>query len=434
MGPIRAFSRPSLAAGEFVTSASPYSHTPGFSAARRPCCTHSSSSLGPQHSALPHPHLFCSVCAGDPLHAGLVSSPAAPPPCLFHFKKLLPPGAAPPDTHLAVPAQQDTGGASQGVTRDAVGHETRKKDIYEHGWNNSGEYEWKNKDERKLKKKSSENVWKKHKEESKWKQHNGAHKRNANNSEFQWERFGDPDLWKRNEDESKRKNRKGKLKWNKPHREHQGVRSEEENESGDERRKAKWSKNKPAPAAVSSPVSKADDPCTSRMSLGFPFSDDDDDDDHGHEGKGKKETNEESWRISDIVETEDEEGENQLGHVQDTSGEDCDPKCSLPAIVYSALGDGESVDVVQQQQLPSAAGNGSSIPTQNGKPESESEWQDSPPTGENGELHKESDVDEENEPEEQMEHENEGKRKPGEVECPRNGVRATQRLRPRTYR
>ena len=437
MGPIRAFSRPSHAAGGFATSTSPYSHTPGFSSARRPCCAHASTSLGPQHPALTHPHLYSSVCAADPLRAGLVSSPAAPSTCLFHFKKLLPPGAAPSDAHLAVPAQQNTGGASQGATRDAVGHEKRK-DIYEHGWKNGDEYEWNNKYERKSKKKNSENKSKKHKQENKWKQHNSLHKRSAKKPEYEWDRQGDTDLWMKNEIESKQKNRKDELQLNKSHKGHQEVRSEEENESGNERREAKWSKDKLAPPPITTTVSKADDPCTSRMPLSFPFSDDDDDDDCGHEGKGNKESNEELWPISDIVETEDEEGENQSGHVQDTSGDDCDSDCPLPAIVDTGVGEAESVGVALQH-LPSAADHGSSIVTPNGESEGEGvssdlcavlELRDSPSTGEKSEIHNEYDVDDENDLEE---HENEGKTT-GEDEYPRDGVRSTQRLRPRSYR
>ncbi|KAK8401860.1 hypothetical protein O3P69_001154 [Scylla paramamosain] len=432
MGPIRAFSRPSLAAGEFVASATPYSHTPGFSASRRPCSAHASTSLGPQHTVLPHPHLYSSVCAAGPLHAGLVSSPAAPQPCLFHFGKLLPPGAAPPDTHLAAPAHQDTRSASQRATGHALGHERQRKDIYEHGWKNGSECEWKNKDERKLKKKSSENIWKKHKQESKWKQHNGSHKRSAKKSEYKWEKFGDAQLWTRGEDDNKRKNKKEKLKWNKAHR--------EQHDSGTERRRAKWSKDKPARQAVAAPASRAEEPCTSRITCAFPFSDDDDDDDYGHEGKGNKEGNAESWPISDIVETEDEEAESQAGHARDAAAAEAS-QCAPSGLADAAVGEAESAGVLHQP-LPSAVDDVKAIITQNGSegegacsdPRNALEWQDSPPPGEQCELLKESDVDDENNSEEQMEHDDERKRRPGEEDYPRDSVRATQRLRPRSYR
>lgn len=438
MGPIRAFTRPSLAAREFVASATPYSHTPGFSASRRPCSAHASASLGSQHTVLPHPHLYSSVCAAGPLHAGLVSSPAAPPPCLFHFGKLLPPGAAPPDTHLAAPAHQDTRGASQRTTGHALGHERRRKDIYEHGWKNGSECEWNNKDERKLKKKNSDNIWKKHKHESKWKQHNGSHKRSGKKSEYKWESFGDAQLWMKGEDDTKRKSKKEKLKWNKTQREQHAAWSGEQHDPGTERRRAKWSKDKPERSAVTSSASRAEEPCTSRITCAFPFSDDDDDGDCGHEGKANKESNAESWPISDIVETEDEEAESQAGHARGAAAAEASQCASL------GLGNAASVEEkstgVLNQPLPSAADDVKTIITQNGSegdgacsdPREALEWQDSP-LPEQCELLKESDVDDENNSEEQMEHDEEGKRRPGE-DYPRDSVRATQRLRPRSYR
>ncbi|KAG0720588.1 Homeobox protein Mohawk [Chionoecetes opilio] len=437
MGPIRAFTRPSLAAGDFGASASPYNHTPGFSAARRPCFAHTGMALGRQHTALAHPHLYNSICAADPLHAGLGSSPAAPPPCLFHFR-ILPPGAGPPDTRLAAAAHQDTGGAGQGATRPAATHE-RRKDIYEqHGWINGGEYECMNNDERKSKKKIGDNLWKIHKQENKCKKH-GAHKRDAKTSQLKWGRFGAADLRKRNQDENKQKN-KDKLKWKETPNEHHGVRSEEENESGSERREAKWSQDKAAPAA-SPLVSSTDDPCTP---LSFPFSDDDDDDNNGREGKDNKQGSEELWPISDIVETEDEEGENQTcGHAQDTPGEARAPACPpVPAVADTAADDAECAAAVIPQPLPSTADDDKAIPTQDGNPEHEDAsgaldalqaWQDSPPPEARSDLHKDSDVDD-NDLEDQMEQDNEEKRTSGDEECPRDGVRVTPRLRHRSYR
>lgn len=438
MGPIRAFSRPShgLAAGELVASASPYSHTPGYPAARRPYCAHPSSPLGSHHSALSHPHLFGAVCAADPLRAGLVSSPAAPTTCLFHFKTLLPPGAASPDTHLAVPAQQDTRGVSQGTKNDVLVSERVRKDIIERGCKDDSECERKSKEERKSKNKSAEKKLRKGEQRSKNKHHNGAHKRHERKSNSEWEKCDDNNAPKKNNDEIKCKNKHNSLTWKKHQKEHRWTNNEDK-DFGNERRERKWSKDRLKAASASSPASKADDPCTSRMSLVFPFSDDDDDG-YGHDGGGK-ESNEEPWPISDIVETEDEEGEHKARQTEDLSGENCEG--SLPQHVSSALNDAEAVGVFQQQQQVTPATENT---TQNENSESEEKlgsvvpsnqrWQDSPPTRDTHDVHKDFDTDEELQLEEQVEHDNEDKRRSGEEEWPKDGVRATQRLRPRSYR
>lgn len=440
MGPIRAFSRPShgLAAGEFVTSASPYSHTPGYSAARRPCCAHSSSALGSHHSVLPHSHLFGTVCAADPLRVGLVSSPAASPTCLFPFKNFLPPGAPSPDTYLVVPAQQDARGASHGAVRDAEGSERRRKDILERGWEDGSDFERKSKEERKSKNKSSEKKLKKSEQRSKNKQHNGAHKRHERKPDSKWEKFGDNKVHKKNKNDTKLKNKNDSLPWKKHQKEHRWIKSGEQNDLVRDRREEKWNKNVNS-ASVSSPPSKADDPCTSRM----PFSDDDDDG-YGHDGEGEKESNQEPWPISDIVETEDEEGEGKSEQAEDPSKDDLQGDGPLPQRVNSAVNNAEIACVLQGQQPTPSAEHSVSAITQNGISESESnfgsvlpdtqEWQDSSPTEEKHDLHQHYDTDEELQLEEQGEHGNDDKRRSGEEDWPRDGVRATQRLRPRSYR
>lgn len=442
MGPIRAFSRPShgLAAGEFVTSGSPYSHTPGYSAARRPCCAHSGSSLGSHHSALPHPHLFGAVCATDPLRAGLVSSPAASTICLFPFKKSLPPGAPSPDTHLILPAQQDTRGAGQGAARGAEEGEKRRKDILERGWEDGSDYEKKRKEEGKSKNRNEEKRLKKSEQGSKNRQHNGAHKRHERKSGSKREKFGERNAHKKNKNEIKLKNKNDILTWKKHQKEHRWITSEAGNDLGRERRDEKWRKNKLSLASASAPATKADDPCTSRMSLVFPFSDDDDDG-YGHGGGGEKESNEEPWPISDIVETEDEEGESKPEHAEDPSSEDFEGDGPLQQRANSAVSNTETTGVLRRQKLTLTAEDGVSALTQNGNSENEAnfgsvlpnthEWQDSPPT--EGKQ-QDYDTDEELQLEEQAEHGNEDKRRSGEEDWPKDGVRATQRLRPRSYR
>lgn len=439
MGPIRAFSRPShaLIAGEFVTSASPYSPTPGYSAARRSCYAYSSSAIASHHNAVPHPHLYGTVCATDPLRAGLVSSsPAALQTYLLHFKKPLPPGAASPDTHLAVPVQQDTRGDSLKEARDAA-RSTKRKETLEPGRNDGSEYERKNK-ERKIKNKSEKKL-KKREQGSKNKHHNGEHKNHEKKSDCKWEKFYDLDEFKVNKDQIKWKNKNYSLAWKKHQKEDQCTQSEEEHDFGSERREAR-SNNKPVAASVSCPATKADDPCTSRMSLVFPISDDDDDG-FGHDGGGEKENNEELWPISDIVETEDEEGESKPEHNEDQPGEDCGGDGPVPQRVNTFEDDAEAVGVFQQQQLAFTAGDNNSAITKHGNLEDEEDfsgvepntkaWQDSPQTGE---KHKDYDAEEELQLDEQTEQENEDKRRLTEEDWPRDGVRATQRLRPRTYR
>lgn len=440
MGPIRAFSRPShgLAAGEFVTSASPYSHAPGYSAARRPCCAHSSSPLASHHSALPHSHLFGTVCATDPLRVGLVSSPAASPTCLFPFKNLLPPGAPSPDTYLAVPAQQDARGGSQGAAGDAEGSERRRRDIPERGWEDGSDCERKRKEQRKSKKKSVEKKLKKSEHRSKNKQHNGAHRRHDRKPESKWEEFGDNNAHKKNKSDSKLKNKSDSLTWKKLRREHRWIKSGEQHDLGRDRREEKWNKNNVNPASLSSPPGKTDDPCTSRM----PFSDDDDDG-CGHDGEGERESTGEPWPISDIVETEDEEGEGKCEQAEDPPREDLQGDGPPPQRLSSAVNHAEAGGVLRRQATPAAEHSVSAV-TQNGISESESnfgsvppdvqDWQESPPAVEKHDLAQDYDTDEELQLEEQGDHGNDDKRRSGEDDWPRDGVRATQRLRPRSYR
>nr|XP_045581450.1 uncharacterized protein LOC123745182 [Procambarus clarkii] len=438
MGPIRAFMRPShgAAPGEFATTASPFSPSHrSFSAQHRPCGTHAPSS-SPLHNPHQRPHPYCQTCAVDPLRAGLMSSSVAPY-IYHHFRTLLPPGAPPADPHPGVSLPQDTRGQALGETvwRKQAGR-----------WKDS-EYKWK-KDEDKWKKESGENKCKKRGEDSAW-----------SKDEYEWRKERDESKGKREKDGCKWKKSKDECEWRKdkdasPWRAAKNDREKwikkDREQCKPKKDEYKWRKDKASPGLCHTSA-RADDPSSSRMALAFPFSDEEDDDED--EGRAAGESRHEAWPISDIVETEDEEGEPQEPLPQSLEAADAaharlegssltqeGPSTGTPAgesvasVVIKAPGSPRAQDRLESPKPERE----NYRPCNTQVPLEPQQCKELPP------RHEEASGEEQDyvvgdegrgDEEEEEDKEETDERKGAESgESPRDGIRATQRLRPRSYR
>ncbi|KAK3886831.1 hypothetical protein Pcinc_009056 [Petrolisthes cinctipes] len=326
MGPIRAYSRPShgVAAGEFVTSSSPYSHSRSYSSRHGTFCVHTTPLDDAQHT------LYSPVCTSDTLRVGLPSPSASLQPGLFHIKKLLPPGEASTDPHPTHSSQQQDGEGTEqdrwgtGVEQEQKEEEELEENEWEGGGSGRGNVGWHVEEE--------ECRWKKEKDIQKWKRisreqkqcsesdHNTKCRRRVGQCKRKIEESG---IWETEKDDDddhpwKKSRNSYKVKENNSHsslkiisESAQSTREDGYNHSGTaDNKNTEWQKKEfaefVAPKLSPSPAGSTDEACSSRMALVFPFSDDEEDEERGTEG-GKHEI----WPISDIVETEDEEGGQQ---------------------------------------------------------------------------------------------------------------------------
>ncbi|XP_071514348.1 uncharacterized protein [Panulirus ornatus] len=470
MGPIRAFLRPShgAAPGEFVTTASPFSPTQSFSHQHRPCCAHATPSLGPHHPypqphPHPHPHIYGQTCASDPLRVGLASSSQ---PCLYHhFKKLLPPGATTEDPHPGLTTQPRKRGASNDEEerrKDAEESDQWKKENQKSEWENS-EYEWtKDTGESEWRKDSGGGKWKKSGHDIKWRRFSEEYKWKRERYDDKWKK--DEYKWEKNKDNKWRKERK-EFQWKK---ESDGLKCGKEVEDHKWKKDKddnKWKRDRVTPLSYLSSLTKAEEPSSSRMALAFPFSDEEEDEDFGDDGRATGESKHETWPISDIVETEDEEGELQpegttLRDPSARTGQQCNQEDgALREADASAAQEHRSDDtpaagaavggdtVTNQAPLAGAPEGGPggliaadasthdptphhSIARNNSQdgcapllPQSQDPGREEPRGG-GGTEEGGGRVDKEPEQEKKAE----------EGDTPRDGIRATQRLRPRSYR
>ncbi|XP_042239443.1 uncharacterized protein LOC121877683 [Homarus americanus] len=477
MGPIRAFIRPShgAAPGEFVTTASPFSPTHrSFSAPHRPCCAHAtppSSTLTPHHPHLhPHPHPYCQTCTSDPLRVGLVSSSVAvSQPCLYHpFRTLLPPGAAPADPHPGLIISHGTRGEGhkgggeaqkQGRWRKGKDQSEWKDSDYACKWKKDKDEFKKYSGEGKCKKSDHDNKWSKYSEEYKWRRERGDNTCKKEKDGYKWKKSKDEYKWKNNREE---------FQW-------KAVRGDDREQERWKKDKdeCKWKKDKASPLPYLSSLAKSDEPSSSRTVLAFPFSDEEEDDEYADEGRTTGENRHETWPISDIVETEDEEGEQQpegvtqQDHPERKEREESDREEEVvqgsneTSVVKKSLKEpSPAVEsqfnvVSEEQESPNTTtvpeGESSSLKAKRTSEHDGEEvdlhpnnvknkWQEeethSPPSAEHRreESEGEGDVVGEEEEEEKAGEEVRKEKKGESSELPRDGIRATQRLRPRSYR
>nr|XP_053642379.1 uncharacterized protein LOC128695651 [Cherax quadricarinatus] len=464
MGPIRAFTRPShgAAPGEFASTASPFSLAHGrFSAQHRPCCAHAT----PSTLTYPHPHPYRHTCALDPLRLGLTRQPS-----LHHqFKTYVPPGAAQTDPHSALSSPQTRGeheGAWEGQGEPLKDEGAKEREALEEGKQKeeSDTSEWRSN----CKWKSDRNKWKSYNEESK------CNKSGENNKwgkqEYKWKKDRDNYKWKKSKDECNWRGNKDGLAWKTAAEEQERdkwIKKDREQCKWKERKdECKCKKDKVSHLPYQIALAKTDEPSTSRVTLAFPFSDEEDDDDLEDEGRAAGESGHETWPISDIVETEDEEGEPGAplpsSLVEDTQGAESEgiPQGS-GEMKGESQGDpgkgsppGESIiSVVVEVGNSNLCEARHTVPKQEGADHvqfiKEDKRQDDsipPSPSKDAEGRREESADEQDvavgdggiegveEQEEREKEEVRDEKKREERASPRDGIRATQRLRPRSYR
>ncbi|XP_064088592.1 uncharacterized protein LOC135202983 [Macrobrachium nipponense] len=366
MGPIRAFVRPSCAAATPDHSHAPASFfcpsTQPFPSHHqhphhhhhhhhRPYCAHVPATLPPHHHHYLHHHhhpssrhpLYIATAGGggsgsssssspspsDPQRVGLVVSPGPKPSLYSHFKKFLPPGVplAGPLPVLSALSQGQGKGWRAVVDGGGVG-----------GLECEGKWDEGQKDYEWGRREKGEKGSSKDKGES-------SDKRNSTGEEIKWKKDCSQNKWKTGStcnsstssgsaicNGSKLDPTSPKSQWRKTNDEG-GIREAGGGEEAKGKRDSRAAAaTTPLTACLSSLLKKHEDPLpsTSRVALVFPFSEDedeDDDEDNGYddccEGGGAVpggESRRVTWPISDIVETEDEEGET-LQAVKDVANE-----------------------------------------------------------------------------------------------------------------
>ncbi|XP_027227488.2 uncharacterized protein [Penaeus vannamei] len=482
MGPIRAFVRPphGAAPGESVTTASLFSpsHHQSFSARHRPfSAAHATSPSLALHHHHHHHHLPCAAhvspsslgahdqlfnpraCASpEPPRVGLGSSlgssetPPPPPPARpcsphRHFKKILPPGAAaalqlPQHPRLSL-ARSDTapggpvgaGGAGRNSCGDAFESKQQQRKQRQQqddkakerksafGFEESyKECKWKICDEWRRDDKD-ESDWKKDTAGGKWKRDFDKHKWNKAYSEVKWKK-------------------ENSYKWKKERRDVGWKKDKDE---------YKWKGERAAPATCATPEAKPDITSPSQVALEFPFSDEDDegDDESGSGGRRGDGSRHEAWPISDIVETEDEEGEvgarSSDAYEQaawEKEGEKAGPGAGKEGEGEAGLSNASPENpnlVIRAAVAPEHAH--TRVPEHTASVSRASHASENPFCKRPSLLQEEDEYSRVRESQETSGHDRsdgeedlDADRKDDEGDVPRDGVRATQRLRPRSYR
>lgn len=361
------------------------------------------------------------------------------------------------------------------TTTTQQGKRGARHDTEEGGKNNEEKDTWKKEDQSDWKDGDYDYTWGKDRDECAWKKDSGGGKWKKSGHDIKCRRFSeeykwkkeryDDDKWKR--DEYKWKKERDEYKWqkNKDNKwrdkkefhwknDSDGLKcgkEEEDHKWKKDKDDYRWKKDKRTPPPCLSHLAKAEEPSSSRMALVFPFSDEEDDEDYGDECRATGEDKHETWPISDIVETEDEDGEVQPeGTPRDPparKGQEDDVLGTAEAagVKEHASDDGSTLGGPPTDQEPPLAGASEAGPedqvatdasTPDPLPHTEDTSQsDGPPPAEEDE--EEEPIREENTEEDggkQEEKEPEDERKREEVDSPRDGIRATQRLRPRSYR
>ncbi|XP_068247008.1 uncharacterized protein [Palaemon carinicauda] len=390
MGPIRAFVRPSCAAAPEHSHAPaslfcPTQHFPSQPHAHhhhhRPYCAHVASSLPPQHHhhQLHHHHSFLQhannsrhplyiATAGsspssssDPQGVGLVTQ--GPQPSLFsHFKKFLPPGAPLAGPLPVLTALTHGQGKGWMAVVESEGEEGQKDD--EWGRRKKGEKEAsKDKGECLPDKRNVEEIkWKKDCSQNKWKTGTACGATGSGSAIYNGTKFeptSPKNHWRKIKDEGENKSTR---------REDQDVSNNNNNNKRGEDARGKRDKEavaatliSPSAACSSSPNIKHEDPLpsTSRVAFVFTLSEDEDDDEgHGYdvgggEGEGAVpggENRRVTWPISDIVETEDEDGEALQIDTRDVADREEEEELGKGGVVGGKNGDPEDASAGRERK------------------------------------------------------------------------------------